>query len=144
MLVLKRELLQVLSPMRRGAAGVQNLNMRLQALLNPPQPERAEISLAAATDRPQLLRVGDRVIQAPLSSLHLRTGTATPGAQWRVPQMLQLGSLTSQSVNFGTTKGVDCQGQHLAQNPTSHPTFEVRGVQGKELAILSSSWRSMC
>ncbi|BDA44925.1 probable recBCD enzyme subunit RecD at C-terminar half [Coccomyxa sp. Obi] len=56
--------LQVLSPMRRGAAGVQNLNMRLQALLNPPKPDRAEISLAAATDRPQLLRVGDRVIQA--------------------------------------------------------------------------------
>ncbi|CAL8469331.1 g8872 [Coccomyxa elongata] len=60
----------VLSPMRRGAAGVQNLNMRLQALLNPPQPERAEISLAAATDRPQLLRVGDRVIQALLFSLY--------------------------------------------------------------------------
>ncbi len=62
-------LLQVLSPTRRGAAGVQSLNMRLQALLNPPQPERAEISLAAATDRPQLLRVGDRVIQALLFSL---------------------------------------------------------------------------
>lgn len=55
---------QVLSPMRRGPAGVQSLNARLQALLNPPQPGRAEISLAAASDRPQLLRVGDRVIQA--------------------------------------------------------------------------------
>lgn len=50
--------------MRKGAAGVQSLNTRLQALLNPPQPGRAEISLAAASDRPQLLRVGDRVIQA--------------------------------------------------------------------------------
>lgn len=50
--------------MRKGAAGVQSLNTRLQALLNPPQRGRAEISLAAASDRPQLLRVGDRVIQA--------------------------------------------------------------------------------
>lgn len=56
--------LQVLSPMRRGSAGVQALNARLQALLNPPAEGRAEIALAATTDRPQLLRVGDRVIQA--------------------------------------------------------------------------------
>jgi exodeoxyribonuclease V alpha subunit len=53
---------QVLSPLRKGLAGVQSLNTRLQALLNPPQAGRAEISLGSL-DQPQVLRVGDRVIQ---------------------------------------------------------------------------------
>ena len=56
---------QVLSPMRKGPAGVANLNMRLQALLNPPGEGRAEIVIASgAAERPQILRVGDRILQA--------------------------------------------------------------------------------
>lgn len=54
----------MLSPLRKGPAGVQALNVRLQALLNPPQPGRVEISMGSAVDQqPQILRLGDRVIQ---------------------------------------------------------------------------------
>ena len=55
--------LQVLTPMRKGPAGVQNLNARLQALINPPEKGRGEIRVSSAADSPQILRVGDRVIQ---------------------------------------------------------------------------------
>jgi exodeoxyribonuclease V alpha subunit len=50
--------IQVLSPMHRGASGVGNLNLRLQAALNPPAPAKPERQLAG-----RLLRVGDRVMQ---------------------------------------------------------------------------------
>ncbi|MEM9906914.1 MAG: ATP-binding domain-containing protein, partial [Cyanobacteria bacterium P01_D01_bin.44] len=49
---------QVLCPMTRGEVGTRNLNQVLQGLLNPPGPDRAEISRGSLT-----LRVGDRVIQ---------------------------------------------------------------------------------
>lgn len=55
--------LQVLTPMRKGPAGVQNLNARLQALINPLEKGRGEIRVSSAADSPQILRVGDRVIQ---------------------------------------------------------------------------------
>ena len=54
---------QVLTPMRKGPAGVQNLNARLQALLNPPEKNKGELRVSSAADTPQILRVGDRVIQ---------------------------------------------------------------------------------
>ena len=50
--------IQVLSPMHRGAVGVGNLNLRLQAALNPASPKKAERRLAGRG-----FRVGDRVIQ---------------------------------------------------------------------------------
>jgi exodeoxyribonuclease V alpha subunit len=49
---------QVLCPMTRGAVGTRNLNQVLQALINPPQPHKAELVRGGLT-----LRVGDRVIQ---------------------------------------------------------------------------------
>jgi len=49
---------QVLSPMHRGAAGVTNLNARLQAALNPPGPGKLERQMGG-----RALRVGDRVMQ---------------------------------------------------------------------------------
>ena len=49
---------QVLAPMHRGAAGVGNLNVRLQAALNPPSPARAEKQIGG-----RIFRVGDRVMQ---------------------------------------------------------------------------------
>ncbi|MCH2247838.1 MAG: ATP-dependent RecD-like DNA helicase [Crocosphaera sp.] len=49
---------QVLCPMTRGLVGTRNLNQVLQQLLNPPSPEKAEVSRAG-----MILRVGDRVIQ---------------------------------------------------------------------------------
>ncbi|NET33169.1 MAG: ATP-dependent RecD-like DNA helicase [Cyanothece sp. SIO1E1] len=49
---------QVLCPMTRGDVGTRNLNQVLQAVLNPPAPDQAEISRGSLT-----LRVGDRVIQ---------------------------------------------------------------------------------
>ncbi len=49
---------QVLSPMHRGASGVGNLNIRLQAALNPPAAGKPERLLAG-----RLMRVGDRVMQ---------------------------------------------------------------------------------
>jgi exodeoxyribonuclease V alpha subunit len=50
--------IQVLSPTHRGPAGVANLNLLLQAALNPPERDRAEKSFGATT-----FRVGDRVMQ---------------------------------------------------------------------------------
>ena len=55
--------LQVLTPQRKGPAGVQSLNVRLQALLNPPGKAKGEVRVSSAADTPQILRVGDRVIQ---------------------------------------------------------------------------------
>ena len=53
----KREV-QVLSPMTRGEMGTRNLNQVLQALINPPGSDKAELVRGGMT-----LRVGDRVIQ---------------------------------------------------------------------------------
>jgi exodeoxyribonuclease V alpha subunit len=50
--------IQVLAPMKRGEAGVENLNALLQAALNPPSPGKAEHKVGATT-----FRVGDRVMQ---------------------------------------------------------------------------------
>jgi exodeoxyribonuclease V alpha subunit len=48
---------QVLAPMYRGRAGVERLNARLQALLNPPARQKAERALPRCT-----FRVGDKVM----------------------------------------------------------------------------------
>jgi exodeoxyribonuclease V alpha subunit len=50
--------IQVLSPMHRGAAGVGELNRRLQAALNPPAEGKAERLRGL-----QAFRTGDRVMQ---------------------------------------------------------------------------------
>lgn len=49
---------QVLCPMTRGEVGTRNLNQVLQQLVNPPSPQKAEITRAGMT-----LRVGDRILQ---------------------------------------------------------------------------------
>jgi exodeoxyribonuclease V alpha subunit len=49
---------QVLSPTHRGPAGVANLNVLLQAALNPPAPDRTEQRFGAT-----IFRLGDRVLQ---------------------------------------------------------------------------------
>ena len=53
--------------MRKGPAGVNQLNISLQALLNPPAPHKAELPLWSASasedDTTAAIRVGDRVIQ---------------------------------------------------------------------------------
>ena len=61
--------LQVMSPMRKGPAGVNQLNTSLQALLNPPAPNKPEMSFGPPSmldddaTVPAVVRVGDRVIQ---------------------------------------------------------------------------------
>lgn len=50
--------IQVLSPMRRGPSGVQELNAQLQQALNPPDPAKRERITPAA-----LFREGDRIMQ---------------------------------------------------------------------------------
>jgi exodeoxyribonuclease V alpha subunit len=55
---LRPDQIQVLSPMHRGAAGVTELNLRLQAALNPPATGKAERQQGA-----RVLRAGDRVMQ---------------------------------------------------------------------------------
>ncbi len=50
--------IQVLSPMYRGLAGVQNLNERLQEVLNPPHPQKPEKLLFGTR-----FRAGDKVMQ---------------------------------------------------------------------------------
>jgi exodeoxyribonuclease V alpha subunit len=50
--------IQVLSPMHRGEVGVAQLNLKLQAAINPPGPAIAERQVGGRT-----FRVGDRVMQ---------------------------------------------------------------------------------
>lgn len=54
--------IQVLSPQKRTEAGVIALNRRLQAALNPPDPDKAEIALGNGPTA-RILRERDRVIQ---------------------------------------------------------------------------------
>ena len=61
-------LLQVMSPMRKAAAGVTQLNTALQNLLNPSAHDKGELTLGRAVgsfedSAPTILRQGDRVIQ---------------------------------------------------------------------------------
>ncbi|MGH2524140.1 MAG: SF1B family DNA helicase RecD2, partial [Anaerolineales bacterium] len=49
--------IQVLAPMYKGVSGIEKLNARLQALLNPPTPEKSERALQRCT-----FRVGDKVM----------------------------------------------------------------------------------
>ena len=50
---------QVLSPMHKNPCGVQNLNKVLQQHLNPPAPEKGEVTLPGGA----VLREGDKVMQ---------------------------------------------------------------------------------
>ncbi len=50
--------IQVLAPMKAGAAGVENINALLQKTLNPPSPEKGEIKYGST-----LFRLGDKVMQ---------------------------------------------------------------------------------
>lgn len=50
--------IQVLTPMRKGALGVENLNGILQRFLNPPSPDKAEKETAKG-----VFREGDKVMQ---------------------------------------------------------------------------------
>lgn len=49
---------QILAPMYRGAAGVDNLNELAQAVYNPPTKDKQEVEF-----RGQVFRVGDKVLQ---------------------------------------------------------------------------------
>jgi exodeoxyribonuclease V alpha subunit len=49
---------QLLTPMTRGEVGTRNLNQVMQQLLNPPTPEKMEVSRGGT-----IFRVGDRIIQ---------------------------------------------------------------------------------
>ncbi|MFM8657455.1 MAG: ATP-dependent RecD-like DNA helicase, partial [Chthoniobacterales bacterium] len=49
---------QVLAPMHRGSLGIRELNTALQAALNPPRADRAEIERFGTK-----FRVGDKVLQ---------------------------------------------------------------------------------
>lgn len=49
---------QVLSPMKKGPAGVENLNRLLQAALNPPSLKKADYTFGS-----MLLREGDKIMQ---------------------------------------------------------------------------------
>lgn len=50
--------IQVLTPMRKGVLGVENLNSILQRFLNPPSPDKAEKETAQG-----IFREGDKVMQ---------------------------------------------------------------------------------
>lgn len=54
----KMEHIQILSPTRRGMLGVENLNIRLQEVLNPPAKYKKEKEF-----RDVVFRVGDKVMQ---------------------------------------------------------------------------------
>ena len=52
------ESVQVITPSRKGVCGTEELNRTLQALLNPPSPEKAERTFGE-----RVIREGDRVMQ---------------------------------------------------------------------------------
>jgi exodeoxyribonuclease V alpha subunit len=54
----RREDIQMIAPIYRGAAGVSRLNDLLQERLNPPAPSKAEMRRGG-----RMMRVGDRVLQ---------------------------------------------------------------------------------
>ena len=54
--------IQVLTPMRKGECGTVALNQKLQEVLNPPSPEKPELTLTG-TDQQRIFRLGDRVMQ---------------------------------------------------------------------------------
>ena len=59
--------IQVLSPTRKGASGTVNLNRLLQEALNPPRPDRRELTWG---DR--IFREGDRIMRPRLFSVIVR------------------------------------------------------------------------
>ena len=50
--------MQILTPMRKGTLGVQNLNQVLQQTLNPAAPDKREVQFRQIT-----FREGDKVMQ---------------------------------------------------------------------------------
>ena len=50
--------IQVLTPMRKGLLGVEQLNAALQEALNPPDPSKQELTVGSF-----ILREGDKVMQ---------------------------------------------------------------------------------
>ncbi len=50
--------IQVLTPMKKGEVGINSLNQKLQAVLNPKTPNKAEKQIGSET-----FRVGDKVMQ---------------------------------------------------------------------------------
>ena len=56
--LMKSDRLQVISPFKKGEAGVINLNLKLQALVNPPDKHKSETPIPCYT-----LREGDKVMQ---------------------------------------------------------------------------------
>lgn len=98
---------QVLTPMRKGPAGVQSLNGRLQALLNPPEKGKGEIRVSSAADTPQILRVGDRVIQVGCV-LH----TVVTVTMWSVAAEAMTGLLLASTCSSNNAQKL-CAGQAL-------------------------------
>ena len=55
--------IQILSPCKdRGDASVFNLNQDIQAFVNPPSPDKKELTVKAGKDRKYILREGDKVM----------------------------------------------------------------------------------
>ena len=53
-----RDMIQVITPTRKGVAGTEHLNITLQTLLNPPSPDKKEKKVGT-----KVFREGDRVMQ---------------------------------------------------------------------------------
>lgn len=54
--------IQILAPLKRGLLGVSNLNKEMQAVINPPAPEKRELDMKSV-EFGLIFREGDRVIQ---------------------------------------------------------------------------------
>ena len=60
---LTSEDIQVITPMREKGLGINDLNPRLQDVLNPQDGTKEEIQAGMLTGGPRIFRVGDRVMQ---------------------------------------------------------------------------------
>lgn len=55
--------IQILTPMREKGLGVNDINPKLQEVLNPSSPSKEEINAGMLSGGPKIFRVGDRVMQ---------------------------------------------------------------------------------
>lgn len=69
--------IQILTPMRKGALGVENLNQILQKYLNPPAPDKAERENGG-----NILREGDKVMQIR-NNYQMEWKSAASTESWR-------------------------------------------------------------
>ena len=113
---------QVLSPMHRQECGVENLNRRLQAALNPKSPAKAEFANSTQT-----FRLGDKVMQ-----LRNNYGKHVFNGDIGFITELEEDHIT---VNFGEEQAVEYEKSELMELQLAY-AMSVHKSQGSEYPVV--------